>query len=144
VSGNKGHVVAKRKELVADAGNQLLVVATGKIGPADGPFEQDVADPGQSLPGMVENHVSGSVAGTMQNPQFQFTDGNRVAVDQPAIGGKRLNGGHPRHAAPFGQLLQPEGIAAMRALNRNSQLPPKQVRSRAMIHVGMRQDHLFD
>src|SRR6185312_5451647 len=66
VSRHEAHVVAQRKEPLADRPDQGVVVAARKISASDGPGEEHVAHPRAALPGMKEHHVPGRVSRAMQ------------------------------------------------------------------------------
>ena len=46
VTRYKGQIIAEAEEAVADRGNQLLMIATGQVRPANGTLEDDIAHDG--------------------------------------------------------------------------------------------------
>ena len=104
------HVVAQGKELVADRVDQRRVVAARKVGAADRALEQHVADEGQLCFRLVEHHVAGRVAGTVQHGETQRTDFDRVAVFQPPVGHEGLDGRKTEHGRLLRQLMEGGGV----------------------------------
>src|SRR3546814_5929575 len=55
-------VVAEGPELLADRAQQRRMVAARQVGPADRAAEQHVADEGEAVRGVEEDHVAGGVS----------------------------------------------------------------------------------
>ena len=90
---NKGDVIAKRKELVTDAGDQLFMVSTGEICAPNGTLKQDIAHPGYFLRRIEEHNMTWCMPRAMINLQGLRTHGYRIALLQPAIRNKGISMG---------------------------------------------------
>lgn len=69
MTGYEAHIVAERKQIVANGMNQRFVIAAGKVGAADRALKQYVADHCQTRTAMKKHHVTGRVSWAV--PYFQ-------------------------------------------------------------------------
>src|SRR6185312_9178879 len=115
VSRHEAHVVAQRKEPLADRPDQGVVVAARKISASDGPGEEHVAHPRAALPGMKEHHVPGRVSRAMQYLERLAAHRDAITLLEPPVGLE----GPCRREAELRRLLRqggdPEKVFALRA-----------------------------
>ena len=78
-------VVAHWPKLLGNRIEQLLVIATRKVGPSDRSLKQYVADNRELRFGMVEYDMARGVARAMADIEGQLADRDGVAIDQVAI-----------------------------------------------------------
>src|SRR5512132_117086 len=124
--------------------DQSVVVASGKIGPADGAREQDVADQGQSGVRVEEDHVSGRMPGTMPDLQDEIADGCLLARIEPAVRSERRHRRHAEHAALLRHAVEPEPVGEMRTLDRQSPALREIGGPTGVIQMTVRQQDLFE
>lgn len=73
-------VVIKRKDILFDGCDQLVMIAARQVGPADRPVEQAIACKDSLLSVLDEHNMAKSVARTMADLEFEIPDGERLAV----------------------------------------------------------------
>lgn len=114
VAGNEAHIIAEGKQLFTDGMHQRVEVSLGKIGAADRALKQHVAHHGDPGDGIEEHHMSGCVAGAMENLQSLVADGDGIAVLQPAVGREAVGERKAEHPALLRQFVDPEAVLALR------------------------------
>ena len=100
--GYETDIVAQREEFFTDRIEQVLVIAAGKVGTANGAAEQDIADDGKALVGGEKNHVPGSMARGVYHLQFMLAYPDRIAIFQPAVRLEYFGSPEPELAALHG------------------------------------------
>src|SRR5689334_21500985 len=81
--GHEGGVVAHRPEAFGDRADELLLIATFEVPPADRALEEDVADQRQLRLSVMEYDVPWRVAGAVANVESELAYGDLVAVLEP-------------------------------------------------------------
>src|SRR5690606_29393781 len=144
VARHEGDVVAQRPELVADRVDQVRMVAARKVRPADRAVEQDVAHDREPRLPMEEHDMAGRVARAMDDLERLFAEIHRVAVLEPAIGLEGVEARKAEALALLGKLRDPEGVLALRPLDRHRVTAGELGRLSAMVDVPVRQQDLLD
>src|SRR3984893_7486607 len=119
MSADDCDVVPQGQELVPDRGQQLPVIASGEIGAADRPREQDIANDCQTLLRIEQGDASRRMPRTMQHLECQLPDLDLISVFQPSV--KRHVRGVPdtESAGTFSDVLQQNQIILVGTLDRN-------------------------
>jgi len=143
VPRDEAHVVAEREQLLADRRQQCRMVAAWKIGAADRALEQHVSDEGESRLGLVEHHVTGSVAGAVQHFETRFTDFYVIAVLQPLVGTERLRRGKAEQLGLLRQDVEPELFLTLRADDGNAERLAQFDRRTDVVEVAVGQQDAF-
>ena len=140
--GNEGHVVAQGPELLGNRIDQILMIAARKIGATDRSLKQDIAHHGQSGRLMIENHMTGRMAGTVDHVEDQFTHRHLIAIFEPAI---RLEAfrDHAVTRAITVKLVDPEAVVLVRTLDRNAKLFGQHPGLSAMVEMPVGDDDLL-
>ena len=97
VAGKDLDVITQDKKTVAHAGNQLIVVSAGKVGPADGAGEQGVSH--KEVLGGVKGNASQGMAGGVDHFQSNLPERDPVAVFQESVGRRGISTCMPQTAA---------------------------------------------
>lgn len=144
MAGDERDVVPQRKQPLPDRGDQRIVIAPGKIGPADTSLEENIADErGGGLP-MEKDDVPRRVAGTVDNVEAQIADRNRVAIGKPLVGLEGFGGRKTEHGCLLRKQVEPEAVVAMRPDN-GDLVHRRQFRRRSyMIQVTMGEQDLIE
>ena len=142
VAGYEGHVVAQRPELLGDRIDQVLMIAARKVGATDRALKQDVADHRQLGRLMVKNHVTRRVAGAVNDVEHEIADRHLIAIDQPPVRHEAFRL-HTIAGTITIELIDPEQIILVRALDRNTKFFRKHSRLSAMIKMAVGDDDLF-
>src|SRR5574343_1119737 len=82
MSGNKSHIIAQGPQLATDRANPLGMVTLGKIGAANGIFEQHIPHQGQTRSRAEENHMTRRMARAVKNLKGLIADGDGIAIMQ--------------------------------------------------------------
>src|SRR5581483_9480211 len=117
-AGDEAHVVAERKEALADGGDERLVVAAWKIAAADRAFEENVAHGGELRGPVEEDDVAGRMPGAMIDLEDELPDRGGVALTEPAVGRELAQRREAVLRAMRRQLFDPEAVGLVRALDR--------------------------
>ncbi len=80
----------------------------------------------------------------MQDIEGLLAESHRVAILEPAIGLEGLEPWKPEALALLGQLPDPEGVLALRALDRDRMALRKFGRLPAVVDMAVGQQHLLD
>lgn len=119
VAGNEDGVVAQGPELLADAAQELGMVAAREVGAPDAACKEDVAHKGALQIGTVKNDVARGVAWAVVHGEAVAAEGDGVAargvVAEPACGRECLAGRKAEHGALLGQCVNPVLVGRMRA-----------------------------
>src|ERR1700722_10695633 len=83
VAGYEAHLVTQWPEPFRDRLHELGVISAGKVGPADGALEENIADQRKLRFGMKEHHVTWSMTRAVADAEFHLSDSDRVPVLQP-------------------------------------------------------------
>ncbi len=118
VAGDKGNIIAKRKQLVADGADQAVLIATRKIGPADGALKQHIADKGDPVGRVDKHHMAGRVSRAMDDIEGQVTQRDLIVIIQPAVGREASCRRKAVLRCLFDNLVDPEDLFLVRAFNR--------------------------
>jgi hypothetical protein len=70
---------------------------------------------------------------------LDVADAHRVAAGEPAIGRERLDRREAEHAALHRQLVDPEPVLDVRALDRQPEPPPELRRAAAVVQMSVRE-----
>lgn len=108
VAGQKRHVVAERKELLANRMDQLRVIALREIRAADRAGEQHVADDRKTRAAMEVHDVAGRVTRAVPHLEQLVAHRHGVAVVQPARRREALAATEAEHPRLLRHLLDPE------------------------------------
>lgn len=120
------------------------MIAAREIGAADRAGEQHVADDREPVRTAEEHDVTGRVAGTVIDLERFVAELHGIAVVQPAIGLECIGGREAEALALRGQLLDPETLVFLRALDRHAVARGERLCARAVINVPVREQHLLD
>ena len=143
MAGDEHRVVAHGPQAFADAGDELRVVAARKVSAADAAGEQHVAHEGALRLGRMKHHVARRVTGAVAHGQHAIAHLHRVAILQPARG---REAGHLRkaeHAALFGDAVDPELVARVRADDGQAQPRAQLGRATGVVDVGVGEPDLL-
>ena len=141
VARYEAHIVAERKELLADRRDQRTMVAARKIAAPDRALEQHIADKGEAGGRIVEHDVPGRVAGTVQHVETDRTDLDAVAVLEPAVRRERLRRRKTEQLGLLGQAVEPERLVALRADDRYTEPVAQFERGADVIQMAVGQEH---
>src|SRR5690606_24275068 len=119
VARHEGDVVTQRPQLVADRVDQVRMVAAREVRATDRPVEQHVAHDGEPRLAMEEHDMPRRVAGAMDDLERLLAEGDGVAVLEPAVGLERVEPRKAEALALLRQLRDPEGVLALRPLDRH-------------------------
>ena len=86
-------VIGEGEKAVVDRLQDLLGVAAGEIGSADGAGEKGVTGNEEGLVGQVEAAAAVGVARGVDDGAGESDDGDRLAVLEVFVGGRNLGGG---------------------------------------------------
>src|SRR5690348_3593769 len=92
---------------------------------------------------MMEDHVAGSMAGTMADLELQFADAHLITIQEPARGLER-SAGDSISCAILGQTLDPEAILLIGSFYRDAELLGKDSGTSAMVYVAVGEEDLLD
>src|ERR1700722_341026 len=90
---DEAHLVTQWPEPFRDRLHELGVISAGKVGPADGALEENIADQRKLRFGMKEHHVTWSMTPAEADREVHLSDVESVPVLQPAIGLAGLTAG---------------------------------------------------
>jgi hypothetical protein len=93
VAGDDCDLVGEGEEAVVDGGEELVGVAAGEVGAADGAGEEGVSGEEEGLVGKVEADAALGVAGGVEDGAAEAGDGDEFAVVEGVVGGGDLGGG---------------------------------------------------
>ena len=85
VTGDKCNVVTQGPETFLDGADQSGMVASGKIGAADGTLKQNIADDSDILTLVIKDHMAWGVAGAMNDIQGDVAEAYHIALFEPAV-----------------------------------------------------------
>ena len=115
----------------------LILIAAREIRATNRPWKQNIAYNRQTAGLMMENDMSGRVAGAVNDIKRQIADGYSVAVDQPAVRLKTMRL-HAITRAVIVELIDPETVVLMRAFNLQAQFLRQNPRLPAMVKMAVR------
>ena len=143
MSRHESHVVAERKQLVAYGSQQCCMVAARKIGAADRPLEQHIADESEPRLRLEKYHVTRGVAWAMNHLEAHAADIDRVSVTQPLV---RREHHRRRKTEQFGlvrQQIEPELFLALRADDGDAECIAQFERRANMVEMAMGEHDAF-
>ena len=141
---HEGDIVSERPELLADRANQIGMIAARKIGAADRARKQHISNQRDAMRAAKEDHMARRMPRAVINLERLIAELNRVAVLQPAVRFERLRCREAETRALGGQLIDPETLVGMRAVDRDAVVRGQGFRAGAMIDVTVREENLFD
>src|SRR3546814_19249749 len=86
---------------------------------------------------------SSDVCSSDLDVDLKIADGDRIAIDQPAVGFEGF-ADHAESRAIIGKGLDPEAVVLVRPLDRHAQLLREHPRLPAMVHMAMGDEDLLD
>jgi|GEM_PF-3024316 len=140
---NEGGIRTERPEALGDRGDEIGVVAPGKIGPSDRALKQHVPHDREIRFGMMEYDVPRRVARTVPDIEDQLADRDLITINEPAIGLEWL-AGNAKAVSGLAKLLDPEPVILVWSLDLHAKLPRQLGRTAAMIDVAMRYEQFLD
>ena len=111
--GNKGDFIAQWPQTIAYGIDELLMIAFGKVGSADGSAKQNIThkrDPGFHL---VKHNMARGMARTVIDVEGQVSHSDLVTIFQPPVGFEDARLWHPPLHGIRGQAIDPELLFAM-------------------------------
>ena len=133
----RGHLNLGPKGII---GNQWIVCGSARI---EGAFTGHLRCEGEARLAMEEHHMAGCMARGVDHLEGLLPEAHGVAIDQPAIG---LEGGERRKAESMplaGQLVDPELVVDVRALERHAMAFREFGRLAAMVDVAVGEEDLL-
>ncbi len=118
------------------------MIAPGKVGTSDRSLEEHIPDLEQTGRAMIENHVTGRMAGTMQHLEFDLAESHAIPVLQPAIRLEVPDVRKTEHLALLFHALDPERILALRPFDRHLAALQQCRDTTGMIDMAMRHQNL--
>lgn len=140
---DKAHVVAERKQLVADDGQKRGMVAAWEIGTADRALEQHITDESEPRLWLIEHHMARSVAGAVQHLEMDRADLDGVAVSQPLIRRERRRRRKTEQLGLLRQAIKPEPFLALRPDDGNAERIAQLGRGADVVEVAMGKQNFF-
>src|SRR3546814_7058949 len=92
---------------------------------------------------MMKHDMPRGVPRTVDYVELKMADGDRIAIDQPAVGFEGF-ADHAESRAILGKGLDPEAVVLVRPLDRHAQLLREHPRLPAMVHMAMGDEDLLD
>lgn len=143
MTGDEAHLIAKGEEPLADGGDEVPVVAPGKVRSSDGTLEDDITHLRQPVRGGVEDHVTRRVARTMNDFQLNPAHLDQVPLIKPLIGGKGRDWREAEGSALAGQRIQQEGILPVRSEDGQVQMFSQEGGGTHMIKMSVGEQDFF-
>jgi hypothetical protein len=91
VAWDELNVISQWKQFFSDRVNEFVVVTFWKVGAADGPSKDDIANPSQLLSAIKKDHMTRGMAWAMNHRKLKRTDRYGVTIHKPPIGLKRIS-----------------------------------------------------
>src|SRR5690606_8351323 len=120
------------------------MVAAREVRATDRPVEQHVAHDGEPRLAMEEHDMPRRVAGAMDDLERLLAEGDGVAVLEPAVGLERVEPRKAEALALLRQLRDPEGVLALRPLDRHRVTAGELGSLPAMVDVAVGEQDLLD
>lgn len=120
VPRHKGHVIAEGPEFARDGIDQVLEIPAGKIGSADRPLEQDVADLGETSLTLKKYHVAGRVSRAVADVELRFSDDHPIPVAEPSVRGEGAGERETPTRTAGGDVVDPELVVRVWPLYRRA------------------------
>ncbi len=144
MAAEEGDVVAERHELVADGVEQCVRVAIGEVDAADGALEEHVADHGDRVGAVDEDDVAGRMAGAVQDVEVMAGELEAVAFGEEPVGANIAGAGDAEALALGLQLIEQEGVARVRAFERDGERLAQLVGATGVIDMPVGEQDPFD
>lgn len=144
MTGNEGHIIAKRQQFFVDGSQQGIVIALGEVRASDGPSEQYIADERQPATPVEEDDMPGGMTGAMDHFKLDLAEGHPVAIFEPAIRRESGSLGKTEQAALLREGLQPECIFTLGAFDGYAEVVCELGSRPYMVEVAMREQYTLD
>lgn len=120
------------------------MVAAREIGSAYGALKKNVADKGNFVFLVVQDHMSGRMSGAMINIKDDVADGDLVTIMEPAAGGKALGIAEPVFLTLSGKFADQKEILFVGSLNGDAVALGQGGGAACVIHVPVRDDYFLE
>ena len=137
-------VIAQGKQLGLNRVDERVVVAVGKIGPADRAAKQHIANEGEFLGPVVKHDRARRVTGAMENLEGVTGDCDGIAVVEPAVGRDVARAFDAVGRPLLRQTVEQEFIGRMRAFDLDAELGAQFISPAGVIDVAVGQQDFFD
>ncbi len=139
----QGDVVPQRPDASANGVQQCLVIATGKIGAADGTLKNHVSDDGYAILFVHEDHMPRRMSRAMSYLQYLITELHLVTFLQPSVRHKGLAWGKAYLGTPLRQGVEQEAVVLVRPLHRQTEVARHAANCAGMIEMAVGNEYLL-
>ena len=139
MAGNEHRLIAHGPQALADAAEQLLVVALRKIGAANAAGEQHIAHKHPLRGRAVKHHMAWRVARAVAHGQGAVPNRDRVAIGQPTRGREVLRERKTKHLALLRQAVDPKLITGVRPHDGQTQAAGQLTHATGVVDVRVRE-----